>query len=136
MRPSLESCSKSGAMLPMCSPICPPFPSSTGGAGLLSVGAAARQDTPLGRGKICASGAYARGRAPGEPHEPLPLPALAEHGADGLTDPSARYRLQVAVMFVSIGAFIVFYLALCGASGWLLWQAIRYPIGRIGFWTS
>ncbi len=49
--------------------------------------------------------------------------------------PTARYRLQVAVVLFSLLVFLVFYGALVLASGWLLFESAVYPIGRIGFGT-
>ncbi|MBZ0116217.1 MAG: M48 family metalloprotease [Sandaracinaceae bacterium] len=52
-----------------------------------------------------------------------------------LNAPTARYRLQVVVVLFSLFLFLAFYLALVAASGWLVWQALIFPLPRIGFWT-
>lgn len=50
---------------------------------------------------------------------------------DDLLRPTVRYRLQVAVVLVSLLLFLALYLALVAASGWLTWRMIEAPlVGR------
>lgn len=51
-----------------------------------------------------------------------------------LTRPTMRYRVQVAVVLVSLFVFLALYVALVAASGWLVWQAIVAPLVGRGFY--
>lgn len=54
---------------------------------------------------------------------------------EDLLQATTRYRLQVAVVLLSLLVFLVFYGACVLASGWMLFEAATYPVGSIGIGT-
>ncbi|HJL16626.1 MAG TPA: M48 family metallopeptidase [Sandaracinaceae bacterium LLY-WYZ-13_1] len=54
---------------------------------------------------------------------------------EDLLRPTTRYRLQVAIVLTSLFVFLAFYLGLVAASGWLVFEALVYPVGSVGLGT-
>jgi Zn-dependent protease with chaperone function len=48
-----------------------------------------------------------------------------------LTVPNARYRRSVVIVLISLILFLLLYLSLIVASGWLLYQGIIYDMGEV-----
>ncbi|MGE0787346.1 MAG: M48 family metallopeptidase [Sandaracinaceae bacterium] len=62
-------------------------------------------------------------------------PASPKEVPEDFLRSTGRYRMQVAVVLATLVVFLVFYAACVAASGWLLFEAATYPIGRIGVVT-